>query len=164
MSEEVPVEAEEEIVEEAIEEIDPLAEALERAETAEKEISYRDAEIQNVRKRLIAEKATAIQYGGMGMARRMLGVLADIDRALEINENEGLSLIRKKMWTELSADGVTSIETTGKNFDPTKMEAITTIQPTDEFPANTVVNQLESGYMYKDRVLIAARVVVASDQ
>jgi len=164
MSEEVPVEAEEEIVEEAIEEIDPLAEALERAETAEKEISYRDAEIQNVRKRLIAEKATAIQYGGMGMARRMLGVLADIVRALEINENEGLSLIRKKMWTELSADGVTSIETTGKNFDPTKMEAITTIQPTDEFPANTVVNQLESGYMYKDRVLIAARVVVASDQ
>ena len=51
-----------------------------------------------------------------------------------------------------------------KNFDPTKMDAISTIQPTDEFPANTVIDQLESGYMYKDRVLIAARVVVASDQ
>ena len=164
MSEETPAEAEEEIVEEVVEEIDPLAQALERAETAEKEISYRDAEIQNVRKRLLAEKATAIQYGGMGMARRMLAVLADIDRALEIDENEGLSLIRKKMWTELSADGIVSIETIGNNFDPTKMEAITTIPPSEDFPANAVVEQLEAGYMYKDRVLVAARVVVASDQ
>lgn len=164
MSEEAPADAEEEIVEEEVEEIDPLAQALERAEAAEKEISYRDAEIQNVRKRLLAEKATAIQYGGMGMARRMLAVLADIDRALGIDENEGLSLIRKKMWTELSGDGVASIETIGNNFDPTKMEAITTIPPTEEFPANTVIEQLEAGYMYKDRVLIAARVVVASDQ
>jgi molecular chaperone GrpE (heat shock protein) len=164
MSEETPADAEEEIVEEVVEEIDPLAQALGRAETAEKEISYRDAEIQNVRKRLLAEKATAIQYGGMGMARRMLAVLADIDRALEIDENEGLSLIRKKMWTELSADGIVSIETIGNNFDPTKMEAITTIPPSEDFPANAVVEQLEAGYMYKDRVLVAARVVVASDQ
>ena len=51
MSEETPADAEEEIVEEVVEEIDPLAQALGRAETAEKEISYRDAEIQNVRKR-----------------------------------------------------------------------------------------------------------------
>ena len=61
---------EEEIVEEVVEEIDPLAEALQRAEAAEKEISYRDAEIQNVRKRLMSEKAIAIQYGGMGWRER----------------------------------------------------------------------------------------------
>ena len=79
--------------EEVVEEIDPLTEALQRAEAAEKEISYRDAEIQNVRKRLMSEKATAIQYGGMGMARKMLTVLADIDRALAVNEDEGLTLI-----------------------------------------------------------------------
>ena len=83
---------EEEVVEEVVEEIDPLAEALQRAEAAEKEISYRDAEIQNVRKRLMSEKAIAIQYGGMGMARKMLTVLADIDRALAVNEDEGLTL------------------------------------------------------------------------
>ena len=87
---------------EVVEEIDPLTEAIQRAEAAEKEITYRDAEIQNVRKRLMSEKATAIQYGGMGMARKMLGVLGDIDRALSVNEDEGLSLIRSKMWSELS--------------------------------------------------------------
>ena len=65
----------EETVEEIVEELDPLTEALQRAESAEKEITYRDAEIQNVRKRFMSEKATAIQYGGMGMARKMLNVL-----------------------------------------------------------------------------------------
>ncbi|RJU84579.1 MAG: nucleotide exchange factor GrpE [Candidatus Poseidoniales archaeon] len=158
--EEVVVEA----VEEVVEEIDPLTEALSRAEAAEKEISYRDAEIQNVRKRFMAEKATAIQYGGMGMARKMLNILSDIDRALSVSEDEGLSLIRSKMWSELSADGVSKVVTKGEKFDPTKMEAITTIPPTDDFPSNSVIDELEAGYMYKERVLIPARVVVASDQ
>ena len=56
-------------VEEPEEERDPLEVALERAEFAEKEIAYKEAEIQNVRKRLMADKAEAIQYGGMGMER-----------------------------------------------------------------------------------------------
>jgi molecular chaperone GrpE len=151
-------------VEEVEEEIDPLTEAISRAEAAEKEITYRDAEIQNVRKRLMSEKAVAIQYGGMGLARKMLTVLADIDRALSVNEDEGLRLIRTKMWTELSSDGVQEIPTKGERFDPTKMEAITTLPPSEDFPANSVIDELESGYLYKDRVLIPARVVVASDQ
>ena len=112
----------------------------------------------------MSEKATAIQYGGMGMARKMLGVLGDIDRALSVNEDEGLSLIRSKMWSELSGDGVAKIEAKGQKFDPTKMEAITTLPPSDDFPANQVIDELEAGYMYKDRVLIPARVVVASEQ
>ena len=64
------------------EERDPLELALERAEKAEKEIAYKDAEIQNVRKRFLTEKAELIQYGSMGLARKMLAVLADVDRAL----------------------------------------------------------------------------------
>ena len=161
-STDVPVE--EEALPEVVEEVDPLVEALQRAEAAEKEISYRDAEIQNVRKRLMSEKAVAIQYGGMGIARKMLTVLGDIDRALAVNEDEGLTLIRTKMWSELTSDGVSKIETKGGKFDPTKMEAITTLPPSDDYPANTVIDELEAGYMYKDRVLTPARVVVASEQ
>ena len=158
------VPAEEAAPPEVVQEVDPLAEALQRAEAAEKEISYRDAEIQNVRKRLMSEKAVAIQYGGMGIARKMLTVMGDIDRALSVNEDEGLTLIRTKMWSELTSDGVSKIETKGGKFDPTKMEAITTLPPSDDYPANTVIDELEAGYMYKDRVLTPARVVVASDQ
>ena len=112
----------------------------------------------------MAEKALAIQYGGMGMARKMLNILSDIDRALSVNEDEGLSLIRSKMWSELSGDGVSKIETKGEKFDPTKMDAITAIPPSEDFPPNSVIDEIEAGYLYKDRVLIPARVVVASDQ
>ena len=153
------------------EELDPLEQANLRAEKAEKEIAYKDAEIQNIRKRLMAEKAELIQYSGMGLARRMLTVLADVDRALDnLDENDtsavaqGLRLLRNKMWHELSADGVVAIEAKGQDFDPAKMEAITTIPSSDAFPPGKVVDVLESGYMYKQRVLIASRVVVASDE
>ena len=152
------------------EEKDPLEVALERAETAEKEIAYKDAEIQNVRKRFLAEKAEMVQYGSMGLARKMLAVLADVDRALSNIDDEdqspvaqGLRLLRNKMWHELSGDGVSAIEAKGNKFDPAKMEAITTIPASDDFPSGIVVDEIEAGYMYKQKVLIASRVVVASE-
>jgi len=154
-----------------IEVVDPLEEANLRAEKAEKEIAYKDAEIQNVRKRLMAEKAELIQYSGMGLARRMLTVLGDVDRAIANLDDEdtsavaqGLRLLRNKMWHELAADGVVAIEAKEQSFDPAKMVAITTIPASDAFPAGKVVDVLEAGYMYKQRVLMAARVVVASDE
>ena len=154
-----------------VEVLDPLDEALMRAEKAEKEIAYKDAEIQNIRKRLMAEKAELIQYSGMGLARRMLTVLGDVDRALDNLDKDdssavaqGLRLLRNKMWHELSADGVTAIEAKDLPFDPAKMEAITTIPASDAFPPGRVVDVLESGYMYKQRDLLAARVVVASEE
>jgi len=154
-----------------VEELDPLEEALARAEKAEKEIAYKDAEIQNIRKRLMAEKADLVQYSGMGLARRMLTVLGDVDRALNNLDKDdssavaqGLRLLRNKMWHELSADGVTPIEAKSQPFDPAKMEAITTIPASDVFAAGCVVDVLEAGYMYKQRILLAARVVVASDE
>ena len=153
-----------------VEEQDPLEAALERAETAEKEIAYKDAEIQNVRKRFLSEKSELIQYGSMGLARKMLTVLADVDRAMNnIDDDDqspvaqGLRLLRNKMWHELSGDGVTAIDAKGKKFDPAKMDAITTIPASEEFPSGTVVDVIESGYMYKQKVLVASRVVVASE-
>ena len=161
---------EETAVEEVEEEREPLEVALERAETAEKEIAYKEAEIQNVRKRLMAEKAEAIQYGGMGVARRMLTILGDVDRAMTGIEDDdqsavaqGLRLLRNKMWHELQADGVAAIEAKGSAFDPSKMEAIATIPATEEHASGTVVDVLEQGYMYKSKVIVVARVVVASD-
>lgn len=149
---------------------DPLQEALERAETAEKEIAYKNAEIQNIRKRFLAEKSDLIQHGSMGLARKMLTVLADVDRAMNnIEEDDesplaqGLRLLRNKMWHELNGEGVTAIDAKGKKFDPAKMDAITTIPATEDFPAGMVVDVIEAGYMYKQRVLVASRVVVASD-
>ena len=74
------VEVIEEVVEPTTEEIIAAAEA--KAEAAEKEISYRDAEIQNVQRRLAKEKSELIQYASMNLSRRMLSVIDDVDRAL----------------------------------------------------------------------------------
>ena len=142
--------SDETVPEEPEEERDPLEVALERAEFAEKEIAYKEAEIQNVRKRLMAEKAEAIQYGGMGMARRMLTILGDVDRAMTgIDDDDqsavaqGLRLLRNKMWHELQADGVATVEAKGEPFDPSKMEAIATIPASENHPSGTVVDVLE---------------------
>ena len=148
--------------EELVEEIDPLNEALTRAENAEKEISYRDAEIQNVRKRLMSEKSTAIQYGGMGMARKMLSILSDIDRALSVNEDEGLTLIRTKMWSELSGDGVSNIPTKGEKFDPKYHQAMfeAPVSGTDK---GTIIQVMTKGFKIGDRLLRASQVGVSSN-
>lgn len=145
-----------------------LAIAEEKAISAEKEISYRDAEIQNVRKRMLVEKADAVQYASMGLARRMLAVLDDTDRALDTvgddddsSVADGLRLIRSRLWQELTAAGVSQISTDAL-FDPNLHEAIATIPATDEITAKSIVSVLEPGYRFKERIVKAARVVVAA--
>ena len=145
-----------------------LAIAEEKAISAEKEISYRDAEIQNVRKRMLVEKADAVQYASMGLARRMLAVLDDTDRAIatvgdddDSSVADGLRLIRSRLWQELTAAGVSQISTDAL-FDPNLHEAIATIPATDEIPAKSIVSVLEPGYRFKERIVKAARVVVAA--
>ena len=152
------------------EEADPLEAAITRAEKAETEIAYKEAEIQNIRKRFMAEKSEMLQYAGMGLARKMLTVLADVDRAMNNIDDEdqsplaqGLRMLRNKMWHELSGEGVTEITAKSMKFDPATMDAITTIPASENFPSGTVVDVIEAGYMYKQRVLVAARVVVASE-
>ena len=161
--------SEEEIVEEEVQ-VDPLQEALERAEKAEKEIVYRDAEIQNIRKRSMQEKSEVMKFGSMPLARRMVSVLTDVDRALQSIDDDdqsavaqGLRLLRNKLWHELSADGVTEIDAKSKPFDPSTMDAVMTIPATEQYPTGSVVDLLEAGYLYKDKVMVAARVVVASE-
>ena len=112
----------------------------------------------------MSEKSDLIQYGSMGLARKMLSVLADVDRAMNNIADDDQSPIAQglrllsKMWHEISGDGVSAIDAKGKKFDPAKMEAITTIPATDDFPAGIVVD-VESGYIYWQKVLVASRVV-----
>ena len=163
----------EETSEEIVEKELTLEEKFEELEVklvkAEAEIGYRDAEIINVRKKLSGEKSTLIRYAGLNLSRRILSVLDDVDRALimideENNtpEAEGLRLIRTKLWQQLTLDGVSHIEALNSNFDPNLHEAITTVPPTEEFPTGKIVEVLEEGYLYKDKLLKASKVVVSS--
>lgn len=154
---------------------DALARAEDRAEKAEKEVAYKAAEAANVRRRGAQDVAAVRKYAGMVLARRMVGVLDDLQRALGHAEAQagdgadddtvvqGLRMVRDRLWQELEADGVTLVDAEGATFDPEVHEALTTVPVSDEHPANTIVSVLEPGYRYADRLLRAARVVVASE-
>jgi molecular chaperone GrpE (heat shock protein) len=172
MSEDHP---EEDVVEVTVDEpeiepepVDPLTEALARAEAAEKEIAYREADLQNARKRFAQDRAELARYGAQHLARRMVSVLLDVGRGLATTEgddgaaSEALRLLHDRLTAELKAAGVVRIEAKGHTFDPSTMEAITTVPASDDHPAGQVIEELEAGFMLHDRVLQASRVVVAA--
>jgi molecular chaperone GrpE len=153
---------EEEVVEPTIEE--QLAEAIARAEKAEAEITYRDADLVNLRRRTATDKAELLKFAGFNLANRILPVLDSLDKALEAAEEgpmtEGVRLTRENLHQALLSEGLTQIEV-GSEYNPNTMEALTTLPASDEHPDGTVIDTLESGWMYKDRVLRPARVVVS---
>ena len=162
-------ETSEEIVEKELTLEEKYEELEEKLSKVEAEVGYRDAEIINVRKKLNSEKSILIRYSGFNLSKRILRVLGDVDRALgmispdnETPEAEGLRLIRTKLWQELTQDGVSHIDAQNSQFNPNFHEAITTVPPTEEYPSGKIVEVLEEGYMYNDRLLKASKVVVSS--
>ena len=156
--------AEEEVIEPTIEE--KLADAISRAEKAEAEITYKEADIVNIRKRNATDRAELLKFAGFNLSGRILPVLDSLERALESAEEgpltDGVRLTRDNLVDALQAEGVTPIEV-GTEFDPNKMEALTTLPASEEHPDGSVIETLESGWMYKDRVLRPARVVVSKE-
>ena len=166
-------ESSEEVVEETTEEeeFEPtieeqLATAIERAEKAEAEITYKEADIVNIRRRNASDRAEMLKFAGFNLSGRILPVLDSLDKALEAAEEgpltDGVRLTRDNLLEALQAEGMTPIEV-GSEFDPNTMEALTTLPASDEHPDGSVIDTLESGWMYKDRVLRPARVVVAKE-
>ena len=163
------VDSAEELVEPIEVVLDPLDKALARAEHAEREIAYKEADLQNARKRFAQERADLVRFGAQHLARRITSVLVDVDRALSNLPDEaegpvleGLQMLRERLASELASSNVTRINAKGQPFDPTTMEAITTVPASDQHPTGQVVDELEPGFMLHDRVLSPARVVVAS--
>ncbi|MED6297702.1 MAG: nucleotide exchange factor GrpE [Candidatus Thermoplasmatota archaeon] len=155
---------EDETIEPTLEE--KLAEAIARAEKAEAEITYKDADIINIRKRNASDRAELMKFAGFNLSGRILPVLDSLERALDNAEDgpltDGIRLTRDNLLDALQAEGVTPIEV-GSDFDPNVMEALTTLPASEEHPDGTVIQTLESGWMYKDRVLRPARVVVSKE-
>ena len=143
-----------------------LSQAIERAEKAEAEIGYRDAEIINMRRRFATDKAELLKYSGYNLAGRILPVIDNLTKALDAAEDgplaDGVRLTKENVIQALQNEGVTVIEV-GTDFDPNTMEALTTLPASEEHPDGSIIDVLESGWMYKERVLRPARVVVAKE-
>ncbi len=149
---------------------DPMATLEARVEELEKELQYSAAEMVNVRQRAARDRSDAIKYGGMSLALRMLPLLDSLEKALEALDGEeleslgeGVRLTLEGARTAMESEGVVKIGV-DSDFDPTTMEAIATVPVPEGTKPGSVIEIVEVGYMYHDRVLRAARVIVAEDE
>jgi molecular chaperone GrpE len=136
---------------------------------------YAQAETQNVRRRLEQEKQTAAAYAATGFARDMLSVKDNLDRALaavppELREDEklkaliaGIEATVRELDSVFQRNGVTRIEALGQPLDPHRHQAMVEI-PSEEAAPGTIVQEMQAGYMFKDRLLRPALVGVAKQR
>lgn len=140
---------------------DELSEAQER-------VLRTAADAENFKKRLQREKEEQTRYANESFMRELLPVIDNLERALEHSEAgadqggllEGLNMTLKGFLDTLTRFGCTPVEAAGKPFDPNFHEAVSQEESADHEP-NTVLRELQKGYMLKERLLRPAMVLVS---
>ena len=122
------------------------------------------AEFDNFRKRTTKERIAIQKYEGQKVFVSILPILDDIDRLLSIKEIkeksviDGINLIKSKFVSSLKEYGVSPYDSLGAEFDPDYHEAI--MMKKNKSKKNMVIEEFQKGYMYHDRVLRHAKVIV----
>lgn len=127
------------------------------------------ADFSNFKRRRQEEAEAQIKFANQELIIKLLPVIDNFERALQAsqaNHNfdalaEGVSLTLRQVRDMLEKEGVTPIDAVGQEFDPNIHEAVMRIE-SDEYPDNTVVEELERGYMQNSRVIRPAKVKVAT--
>lgn len=141
---------------------------LERELAASKDRHLRlAAEFDNYRKRTAREHAESVARAQTGLIARLVDVLDDLDRVAHHSESAnkdallaGVEMVEKKFRTALEAAGLERIDPTDEPFDPSVMEALTTMPTDDPEEDDTVASVFAPGYRYQGTLVRPARVVV----
>jgi molecular chaperone GrpE len=155
-------------VEESQPELGPLEKALKEAEENRDRWMRAVAELENYKKRALQEKSKFLKYRNEELLRDLLAVVDNLERAENHCDQagrsdalaDGVCMIAKMFRDILDRYGVKEIKALGETFDPHLHEAIARL-PAQDKPANRVVEVMEKGYMYQDRLLRPAKVVVS---
>ena len=168
----VPEEMRDDGDEEQLSDADRIAELEAELAEAKQAVLYAKAEEQNTRRRLEQEKQNASSYAATGFARDILSVADNLERALEaipdeLREDEkfkglvaGLDATGRELVTIFAKHGIEPVEALGQELDPNRHQAMVEI-PTDEAEPGKIVQQMQRGYVIKDRLLRPALVGVA---
>jgi molecular chaperone GrpE len=155
-----------------LQEHDRISELEKALEEASNKALYAAAETQNVRRRLEAEKLQAASYATTAFARDMLAIKDHLDRALAAVSQElrgdqtassflaGIEATSRELDSVFARHGITRIEAKGQKLDPHRHQAMLEI-PRDDAEPGTIVEEMQAGYMIKDRLLRPALVGVA---
>jgi len=147
---------------EEIKEITPEEKILE----LEDKIARAFAEMENQRRRFEKEREDAFNYGGFAFAKETLNLIDNLERSKQILENdealkdsdtlkktlEHFDIINKDMVSILSKNGITPIDSIGKKLDPNLHQAMMEIDDDQKEPG-TIVQEIQKGFMMKDRLL-----------
>jgi molecular chaperone GrpE len=151
-------------------EIDAIRTKLNAAESELNNYKLRLADFENARKRLLRDAEVERKYATESLARDLLAVFDNLDRALSAAKTAGesgplatgVSATSSLFLDILRRHGVKKIECKpGTAFDPNLHQAVME-QPSEEFKPGQIVQVLEQGFMLHDRVLRAASVIVAA--
>ena len=149
-----------------------FSELVKELEQVRQHVLYAQAETQNVRRRLEQEKQTAAAYAATGFARDVLSVKDNLDRALaaipeDLRQDErmkaliaGIEATGRELDTVFQRNGITRVEALGQPLDPHRHQAMLEV-PSDDAEPGTIVQEMQAGYMIKDRLLRPALVGVA---
>jgi molecular chaperone GrpE len=125
------------------------------------------AEFDNARKRTIKEQQEYREYAVADAVKSLLPAMDSLERALQVKSDaaelrSGVELIYKQLLAALSKLAVNPIVAKGEPFDPRLHDAIEMVE-TNEVPDHQVIEELQRGYKFKDRLLRPAMVKVAKN-
>ncbi|HNV86890.1 MAG TPA: nucleotide exchange factor GrpE [Candidatus Omnitrophota bacterium] len=128
------------------------------------------ADYENAKKRLAKEREDYLRFANESLISGLLPAIDNLDRALDHTEalaeesakalRDGVSLVKKQLLDFLKTKGLERIEAVGKKFDPHFHEAIGHIESGDH-PDETVLEELEAGYLLNDKLLRPAKVRIS---
>ena len=127
------------------------------------------AEMQNMRRRYEGEISNIYKYEGEELIVKLLAIVDNFERAISLDDRDltdelskflsGFKMIYTNLLNILDSMEVKVIDCEGLEFDPNKMEAVLT-EKDENLPANVVLEVLQKGYKYKDKVIRPAMVKV----
>jgi len=132
------------------------------------------AEMENQRRRFEKERDDAFNYGGFAFAKETLNLIDNLERSKQILENDAVlknsealkktlehfNIINKDMVSILSKNGITPLDSIGKKLDPNFHQAMMEIDDDQKEPG-TIIQEIQKGFMMKDRLLRPALVGVS---
>lgn len=144
-----------------------VAELEEKNNELNDRLLRRAAEFENYKRRTENEKDVLFKYAAEPFILKVLPIYDDLKRSLSHIDNDnlesvrdGFKMIADKFTQVLEAQGVKKIDSVGKEFDYEYHEALLQ-QPSEEYPENIIIEEIEPGYIYKDKVLKHSKVIVS---
>ena len=120
------------------------------------------AELENTRRRAALDAESRARSRAMGVAEKLLPVMDAVQAALKHSpQDEGLKTLERALESSFAQIGITKIESLGQVMNPMFHNAIQVVPVPEGGKPDTIVQELQTGYMFGDTVMRTAMVVVA---